>query len=100
MKTRSITISNSCGFCPGTTVKCVNDEEMLERRIETNSDRRSCFDNDFNKIPLHCYLYMFHLELHQNIWVHVQNLEEYQYKPELRTKTGPSTGTPDTDRYP
>lgn len=71
---------------PGTTVKCVNDEEMLERRIETNSDRRSCFDNDFNKIPLHCYLYMFHLELHQNIWVHVQNLEEYQYKPELRTK--------------
>lgn len=71
---------------PGTTVKCVNDEEMLERRIETNSDRRSCFDNDFNKIPLHCYLYMFHLELHQNIWVHVQNLEEYHYKPELRTK--------------
>lgn len=71
---------------PGTSVKCVNDEEMLERRIETNSDRRSCFGNDFSKIPLHCYLYMFHLELHQNIWVHVQNLQEYQYKPELRTK--------------
>ncbi len=71
---------------PGTTVKCINDEEMRERRIETHSDRRSFIDNDFSKIPLHCYMYMFHLELHQNIWVHVQNLEEYQYKPELRTK--------------
>ena len=71
---------------PGTSVKCVNDEEILERRIETHSDRKTRVDNTFSQIPLHCYLYMFHLELHQNCWVHVQNLEEYQYKPELRTK--------------
>ncbi len=71
---------------PGTAVKCVNDEEILERRIETHSDRKTLFDNTFSEIPLHCYLYMFHLELHQNCWIHVQNLEEYQYKPELKTK--------------
>ena len=75
---------------PGASSKCVNDEELLERRFETNSDLdfwKSCGTGDnFNKIPLHCYLYMFHLELHQNIWVHVQNLTEYAYKPELRTK--------------
>ena len=75
---------------PGTSVKCINDEEMLERRFETHSDsdfwkfQGTCVN--FNRIPLHCYLYMFHLELHQNIWVHVQNLTEYKYKPELRTK--------------
>lgn len=75
---------------PGTSLKCINDEEMLERRFETNSDRQFWntrgVGEGFNKIPLHCYMYMFHLELHRNIWVHVQNLTEYKYKPELRTK--------------
>jgi len=74
----------------GTSVKCVNDEELLERRFETNSDREfwdaSGVGEGFNKIPLHCYLYMFHLELHQNMWVHVQNLTEYEYKADLRDK--------------
>ena len=77
-------------FKSGMSIKCVNDEEMLERRIETNSDREfwsACgMGEGFNKIPLHCYLYMFHLELHRNIWVHVQNLIEYEYKPDLRNK--------------
>jgi hypothetical protein len=74
----------------GVTAKCVNDEEMLERRFETNSDaefwRIGGIEAGFEKIPLHCYLYLFHLELHQNIWVHVQNVAEYRYRPELRDK--------------
>ncbi len=77
-------------FKDGVTAKCVNDEENLDRRFEMSADpefwRESGFEVGFEKIPLHCYLYMFHLELHQNIWVHVQNLSEYQYKPELRDK--------------
>jgi SpoVK/Ycf46/Vps4 family AAA+-type ATPase len=40
----------------------------------------------FEKIPLHCYVYLFHLEWHQNIWVHVQHMTEYRYQPELRDK--------------
>ncbi|MBS1187096.1 MAG: ATPase family protein [Burkholderiaceae bacterium] len=69
-------------------VKCINDEEMISRRIEVNTDRRAgCVHGlDFTRIPLHCYLHMFHLELHENIWVHVQNLEEYSYRPGLRDK--------------
>ncbi|CAL62622.1 Putative ATPase of the AAA+ class [Herminiimonas arsenicoxydans] len=74
----------------GVSAKCVNDEEMLDRRFEMSADcsfwRDNGFAVGFEKIPLHCYLYMFHLELHQNIWVHVQNLTAYQYKPELRDK--------------
>lgn len=74
----------------GVIAKCVNDEENLDRRFEMSADasfwRESGFEVGFEKIPLHCYLYMFHLELHQDIWVHVQNLSEYQYKPELRDK--------------
>lgn len=74
----------------GVIAKCVNDEENLDRRFEMSADatfwRESGFEVGFEKIPLHCYMYMFHLELHQDIWVHVQNLSEYQYKPELRDK--------------
>ncbi len=74
----------------GVIAKCVNDEENLDRRFEMSADatfwRESGFEVGFEKIPLHCYMYMFHLELHQDVWVHVQNLTEYQYKPELRDK--------------
>ena len=71
---------------PGTSVKCVNDEEIIERRIETHSNKKTIVNATSGEIPIHCYLHMFHLELHQNCWVHVQNLEEYQYRPELKTK--------------
>lgn len=74
----------------GVIARCVNDEETLERQFETSADTEFWCENGiwsgFEKIPLHCYIYLFHLELHQNIWVHVQNLAEYQYKPELRDK--------------
>ncbi|MNR79997.1 ATPase family [compost metagenome] len=77
-------------FKAGTTAKCVNDEEILDRRFEMMTDaefwRQNGFEQGFEKIPLHCYVHMFHLELHQNVWVHVQNLSEYEYKPELREK--------------
>ena len=77
-------------FKAGTTAKCVNDEEILDRRFEMMTDaefwRQNGFEQGFEKIPLHCYVHLFHLELHQNIWVHVQNLTSYEYKPELREK--------------
>jgi len=70
--------------------KCVNDEEALERQFELNADtehwRAMGVPKGFDRIPLHCYVFMFHLELHKNVWVHVDNLERYQYKPELRDK--------------
>ncbi|GAC1412428.1 MAG: hypothetical protein NVSMB6_14310 [Burkholderiaceae bacterium] len=70
--------------------KCVNDEEVLERRFETAIDSRFWKDagvqEGFDKVPLHCYLRMFHLEWHRTVWVHVQNLEEYRYQPALREK--------------
>lgn len=77
-------------FKAGTIAKCVNDEEILDRRFEMMTDaefwRQNGFEQGFEKIPLHCYVHLFHLELHQNIWVHVQNLTSYEYKPELREK--------------
>jgi len=74
----------------GATARCVNDEALLERRFETSSDaafwRDSGIASGFDRIPLHCYLHLFHLDLHRNMWVHVQHLEDYRYRPGLRDK--------------
>lgn len=74
----------------GVSAKCVNDEETLERRFETMTDagfwRGAGVETGFEKIPLHCYVHLFHFEWHRNIWVHVQHMSEYRYRPELRDK--------------
>lgn len=74
----------------GMSAKCVNDEETLERRFQMTTDadfwRGANVDNGFEKVPLHCYVCLFHLEWHRNIWVHVQHITEYRYQPELRDK--------------
>ena len=74
----------------GVSAKCVNDEETLERRFEMAADaefwRGASVATGFDKIPLHCYVHLFHLEWHRNIWVHVQHMTEYRYQPELRDK--------------
>jgi hypothetical protein len=74
----------------GVSAKCVNDEETLERRFQTTADadfwRGANVGDGFDKVPLHCYVCLYHLEWHRNIWVHVQNMTEYQYQPELRDK--------------
>ena len=74
----------------GMSAKCVNDEETLERRFQMTTDadfwRGANVDNGFEKVPLHCYVCLFHLEWHRKIWVHVQHMTEYRYQPELRDK--------------
>ena len=40
----------------------------------------------FTELPVHCYLLMFHLELHHHLWVHVNDIKPYQYQPELKQK--------------
>ncbi|WP_341318582.1 ATP-binding protein [Paraburkholderia sp. IMGN_8] len=74
----------------GVSAKCVNDEETLERRFQMTTDadfwRGANVDTGFEKVPLHCYVCLFHLEWHRNIWVHVQHITEYRYQPELRDK--------------
>ncbi|AEI81312.1 AAA ATPase [Cupriavidus necator N-1] len=70
--------------------RCVNDEERLERRFEMTCDpsfwRDAGVMEGFERVPLHGYVHLFHLEWHRNIWVHVQHLTEYRYQPALRDK--------------
>jgi hypothetical protein len=40
----------------------------------------------FTELPVHAYILMFHLELHNHLWVHVNDIEPYEYQPDLKTK--------------
>jgi len=40
----------------------------------------------FTELPVHGFILMFHLELHHYLWVHVDDIQPYQYQPELKDK--------------
>lgn len=74
--------------------KVINDEDLIERNIvdrttiswfEGTSRWQEDEDRDENvRVPFHCYIYMFALERHENIWVHVTNLQVYEYDTSMR----------------
>lgn len=43
-------------------------------------------DGMFTQMPVHGYVLMFHLELHHYVWVHVDDMQAYEYKPALKQK--------------
>lgn len=97
----------------GAPARLVNDESILTNRALTldvpgeiltpylrKASKSSKFDAEdevkelrdtlpaglFTKIPVHAFVLMFHLELHHYIWVHVDDMEPYEYKPALKQK--------------
>jgi hypothetical protein len=99
----------------GGSARLVNDESILSERVLTmdakgdilakylrkaaKSNRYDCkVENEveasekeipkglFTELPVHCYLLMFHLELHHHLWVHVNDIKPYQYQPQLKQK--------------
>lgn len=40
----------------------------------------------FTQMPVHGYVLMFHLELHHYVWVHVDDMQPYEYQPGLKDK--------------
>ncbi len=53
---------------------------------EVQAEREAMPAGLFTQLPVHGYLFMFHLELHQHLWVHVGDVQPYAYQPELKTK--------------
>lgn len=97
----------------GGTARLVNDEGILPPRGATldspgdllghylrRAARSSDFDCEdevralaatlpaglFRALPVHAFLFMFHLELHRHLWVHVDDLQPWVYQPELKDK--------------
>jgi len=97
----------------GEPTRLVNDESILSERtltLETTGDilgkyirkagnsnryteddkaeaeQASIPEGLFTQLPVHAYILMFHLELHHHVWVHVDDMQLYQYQPDLKQK--------------
>lgn len=99
----------------GSAARLVNDENILRERVigfEGSGDILSAYlrkagksarydckvesqveaanatiaKGMFTELPVHGYILMFHLELHHYLWVHVDDIQPYQYQPELKEK--------------
>lgn len=73
----------------GVAFKALNDEPQISRVFydEINNpywEQRA--EQGFNTLPYHCLVYLYNLETHSFVWVHVNNMQPYVYKPELREK--------------
>lgn len=68
-------------------MRVVNDEDLVKRKFTTKTDAPWQYQQRyFNAIPIHPMILCFNLETHSNMWIHVDNLVEYQYDPGLRDK--------------
>jgi hypothetical protein len=108
--TRKDTVILSSG---GNPARLVNDESLLANRaltLELTGDifgnylrkaaksnlyseedevaaARDAIGKDlFRQIPVHPFILMFHLDLHHYVWAHVEDVEPYQYQPDLKQK--------------
>lgn len=59
-------------------------DDKVESKMEDTRD--AIPKGMFTELPVHGYILMFHLELHHYLWVHVDDVEPYQYQPELKDK--------------
>lgn len=70
--------------------KAINDEETLKRKFTRSADadfwRENGVEQKFDEIPFHCYILMYHLDTHKQMWVHASNMTPYQYNTGLRDK--------------
>lgn len=64
--------------------KSTRYNEDVENQVEVS--KASIPKGMFTELPVHGYILMFHLELHHHLWVHVDDIQPYQYQPELKQK--------------
>ncbi len=64
--------------------KSARYDDKVERKMENT--KAAMPKGIFTELPVHAYILMFHLELHHYLWVHVDDMQPYQYQPELKQK--------------
>jgi hypothetical protein len=64
--------------------KSANYDVKVEAKVEASRD--TIEKGMFTELPVHAYIFMYHLELHHHLWVHIDDLKPYAYQPELKNK--------------
>lgn len=80
------TTLDTTGDILGTYLRKAAKSNRYVAEDEVQAERASQPAGLFTQLPVQGFLFMFHLELHQHLWVHVDELQPYAYQPDLKTK--------------
>ncbi len=82
---RTLTM-DATGDILGTYLRKAKKSDKYDAEDEVEESQKEIPKGMFTALPIHAFVLMFHLELHHYIWVHVEDMQLYEYKPELREK--------------
>ena len=82
---RNLTL-DAPGDVLGNYLRKAAKSNLFEGEEEVQESQDAIPKGMFTQMPVHPYIFMFHLELHHYLWVHVNDLQPYQYQPELKEK--------------
>lgn len=85
LPTRS-TLLDSTGDILGPYLRRAAKSNRYSAEDQVQAQRQAMPAGLFTQLPVHGYVFMFHLELHQHLWVHVSDLAPYVYQPGLKTQ--------------
>jgi hypothetical protein len=85
LTSRTLTM-DATGDVLGQYLKKAKKSDRYAAEDEVEESQKEIPKGLFTQLPVHAYVLMFHLELHHYIWVHVEDMEPYEYQPQLKDK--------------
>lgn len=59
-----------------------HDEEMINKAL--SKEEMQAAEVGYTRLPIDHFIWTFNLETHSNGWVHMQDIEPYKYRPEVK----------------
>jgi hypothetical protein len=85
LPSRSLTLEGP-GDVLGSYLKKAAKSNRYDAEREVEACRVALPKGAFGRIPVHPFILMYHLELHHYVWVHVDDMAPYVYRPDLKQK--------------
>jgi hypothetical protein len=77
---------DATGDILGTYLRKAKKSDKYDNEDEVEESQKEIPKGMFTTLPIHAFVLMFHLELHHYIWVHVEDMQPYEYQPQLKDK--------------
>ncbi|MGO9135391.1 MAG: ATP-binding protein [Methylovirgula sp.] len=77
---------DATGDILGQYLRKAKKSDKYEAEDEVEDSLKDIPKGLFTQLPVHPFILMFHLDLHHYLWVHVEDMQLYEYHPELKEK--------------
>jgi len=77
---------DATGDILGTYLRKAKKSNRYDAEEDVEEAQKDIPKGMFTQLPVHAFVLMFHLELHHYIWVHVEDMQPYEYQPQLKDK--------------